>query len=265
MDNNTVQIAMAASQRTADVVYNRFNGTIISVENLLPPVPETIAPGDLLSAFQLFFGEDVSNPDTNSSNSQFIQFVADTFYDSTASTAREALSGLLTVPLLYLQENGFNPYWNTTLPGQLESGLSPGLYIDIDLSQTLVVAVIPVWTVIVYAIASLIVFFWCVGGMLLALSIQSPPSSGFDLIDFTSRVTSNHDDSSLSSILGSLSNGKTKVIRKNLESETLLVRDVGLYSRSGGRGTGSHENYGKVGFALNDKVTTRLDGGQLYE
>jgi hypothetical protein len=232
------------------------------VKNLSQPVPQTITPAGLRSAYTLFFGNDIGTGtivNTSSTFAEYILMVAYQFSDQTPKVSyHTSLSALLAIPLIVFQQNGENPKWNGTL-------LPPEYHVQIDLSNNYVLAVIPKWTVLLYTITSIVIVLWCAAGMFVAMLVQSPPTSSFDLVDFTSRVLASRGDSSLSNTLATLSNGNNGAIRRTLQNQALLVRDVRLDSDEAGQGTGADTQIGKIGFVFKGNGTARLSGGRLYE
>lgn len=264
---------VAYSRRTSDIVYDRYNSSVIlSATNLSTPSAERITASDLFDGLEVMFGFDISHGsqalDISSSNSELLMTLAATFSAlsqmpypqasgiSVGGQAYTYFVAILTMPVLLFQPTWVNPYYNIT-PLEPEAGLPPDLYISVDLSKQIVRAIIPKWTVIVYLIVSLAVYFWCIGGMFLSSFIQTPPSTPFELIDFSSRVVSNHDETSLSQLLAETWSGNSDTIREKLEGSGLYLRNVG-FSESD-EGLDDSRRRAKIGFTSETKGMIRLD------
>jgi hypothetical protein len=246
-----------------------YNSSILSVTNLTTPSVQNIAPTDLFSGLESVLGGDIStstselNPD--SANSGLVDLLAADFADLTNVPHQDGALGsatlpsadayplfwaILTLPPLLFQANWLNPYPVAT------SQLEP---VSVDILDAMIRAVIPQWTFILYLIASLAVYFWCVGGMCFALHVQGAPSTPFEVIDFASRIASNRGNNSLSKLLEETCDGNTNTIREKLEDKNLFLRNVGS-SENGEEGkTGA-----KIGFASDDKMG-RLQKGQVLQ
>lgn len=186
----------------------------------------------------VFFGFDIAEPsqvpDLSSSNAQLLQTLAISISSSSQIPYTPGIAqggqayiwfvGILTMPILLFQPNWLNPQLLNSTPTAIENSLPPDLYISVDLSTQTVRAIIPQWTVFLYLIVTLAAYFWCVGGMLLALFVQTPPSTPFQLVDFASRVVANDNDTSVSHLLGETWGGTSGIIRQKLEGTSLYLR-----------------------------------------
>ena len=265
---------IAFSLRNSDVLYNLSTSSIQSITNLTNPSVETIAPTDLFSGLEIFFGGDIStttelNPD--SVNVALLELLAQGFVGAATlpkqygPLASETLpSGeaypmfwaILTLPLLLFQTNFFAPNVAATQP---EPNYPSELYVSVEILDATVRAVIPQWTFILYLIASSTVYFWCVGGMYFALYVQGPPFTPFEIIDFASRIVSNHGNNSISKFLDETWDGNTNSICRKLQDKNMFLRNVrfpenGEEILNGGTSA-------KIGFT-DDKELCRLNKGQ---
>jgi hypothetical protein len=241
-DQGTYAVEIAYSRRTSDIVYDRYNSSVIlSATNFSTPSPQNITASDLFDGLEMvFFGFDISQPsqvaDIATSNGLLLTRLASTIASSSQIPYAPGVSlggqaytyfvGILTMTVLLFQPNWLNPFDLGIPPTAVAPDLPPDLYISVDLSTQTIRAIIPKWSVIVYLIVSLAVYFWCVGGMFLALSVQTPPTSPFQLIDFSSRVVANDDETSVSHLLSETWSGSSGAIRQNLASTRLYLRKM---------------------------------------
>jgi hypothetical protein len=282
---------MAVSQRKADVVYSRSNSSILSASKLSTPLSEAIIPSDLFDGLDKFFSTDnspVQNP--NSTTVVFLTFLSSYFQVASETTtgvmATSYLQALLVLPLLLFQANWFNPDLLPS-PDYPATGLPTAFYASADLAKSGVRASIPRWSAILYAVTCVMAYFWCVGGMCIAMSVQTPPTTPFEMIDFASRVVSTPKKHSLSDLLAQTSIGKADLVREKLEEKALFVRyvgfsgdndEVGHGSGNDGVGNGGGKDKarkdcesairnrpGKVGFLLKNTEAGRLNRDDYYE
>ena len=239
-DEAIYAVEIGFSRRTADVAYDRYNSSLIlSATNLSNPSAQNITASDLFDALEMvFFGFDIAEPsqvpDLSSSNAQLLMTLATSISASSqipytpgipqGGQAYIYFVGILTMPILLFQPNWLSPQLLNDTPTAIENSLPPDLYISVDLSTQTVRAIISQWTVFVYLIVTLAVYFWCLGGMLLASFVQTPPSTPFQLVDFASRVVANDNDMSVSHLLGETWRGSSGIIRQKLESTSLCLR-----------------------------------------
>lgn len=246
--------SIVISKVTSDAVYSRDNATIISVTNSSRPVPVSISPSDLLIALNTIF----PNSDSNDLSQSVLNYVLDwlmVFWaESDEFTGRQYLRSLLAQPLLLFQPT---VGW-ISVPEN--ANLQYSVYTE--LAKTTTRAIIPRWTTILYTIVYGFAWFWCIGAMCVALSIQAPPTSAFELIDFSSRIISNQIDKTLANLLGELSIGETDLVREKLEDKALFVRDVGVTKFSE---EGITESHRRIGFASEDEGGLMLARSQTYE
>jgi len=258
------QFGFRSSLRTADVYYNasEANGAITSVRNLSPPTLRTLSPSDLLASYTFFFDNDSSvaeptgfgnNPfssDAHLENSYAISWTG-TF--CALGTLPMHCGFLFALPLLVFQP--MSPSLDTSnfsTPNQ-----------TIELAQSFAVPIIPIWAVLVYLIVSSLILVWSVGGLALALFVDSPAISNFDLLDFAARINANRSDGSFAEPLASLSSGHDSAHREALEDKEIFLRDVGgqtlVYAEDE-----AGPYIGKIGFTMDGGEGRRLVKGTLY-
>jgi hypothetical protein len=153
----------------------------------------------------------------------------------------------LALPLLVCQNGGISKSPNSLVQTQ----------------TTLLLPSIPRWSVLAYLIASSVIFFWCIGGLVLALFVQTPPTSSFDTVDFAARIIANHSDESLIHPLLTVANGRDAAIREALEDKVLFVRDVAAQEINGTE-PGEGPYIGKIGFTMNSGEGHNLIRRGLY-
>jgi len=231
---------MAISQRTADVVYSRSNRSILSTTNVSAPTTEIIAPSDFFLAFETIFGLDSSYPETQydidpfSANVILIDVLEVSFSRSTedpsGAVALSLFRGILATPLLLFQPTYLNPNLNFSSEA-LPIGLAPELYVAVDLSQSFQRLIIPKWAWIVYVTISGSIYLCCVGGMVAALFVKTPPTTPFEVVDFASRVVSHDEERAFAE----LSTGREDTTRRKLQDKAVLVSRDGLSSGDRGR------------------------------
>jgi len=252
---------------TADVHYNAStssgnDGTITAVQNLSPPILQTLLPSDLLSSYTAFFDNDSSvqeptgfgfkpfSSDAHLENSDAISWTG-TF--CALGTLPMHCGFLFALPLLAFQpKSPFLDVANLSTPNQ-----------TIEFAQSCAVPIIPSWAVVVYLIVSSFILAWSVGGLALALLVDSPAISNFDLLDFAARINANRSDASFAEPLASLSIGHGPVHREVLEYKDIFVRDVGGQMLVDGEDeAGPH--VGKIGFTMDGGKGRMLVKGSLY-
>jgi len=186
-----------------------------------------------LAAFEVFFGPDITTSyiDSNSTNAVLVDNLDILFTvvsEAAASGgAMQALEGLFALPFLLFQQNWLNPslpYFPP--PNQIIQGLSSEFYVSVDLSHSNARAIIPLWTIIIYAIVSLLIYFWFVGCMAVSLFHEGPSATLFNTIDLVSRTVSNHKDDSLHDLLTKTSIGNTKNVQEELKDQSLFLRNI---------------------------------------
>lgn len=256
---------MAISERTSNIVYST-NSSILTGTDLSEPVPTTLNPKDLFLAFNLIFETSPNGIANLNLTTDSLLLYLNSYLDVAGKTptgvqATGYLRALLAIPLLLFQQTWFNPSLQPS-PDEPVSGLDKAFYVTADLAHSAPRAFIPRWTVIFYTLVNLSVFLWCVGGMCVTLFIQRPPITPFELIDFASKVVSNRENQSMSTMLANISNGDEDITRKTLEDKGLFVGDVGIRAVNenevrGGedRATGTERI---IGFALNSNEVQRF-------
>jgi hypothetical protein len=246
---------MVFSEVTSDVIYSRANATIISVANLSLPVPITIAPSDLFTALNTIFPNSDSGDIKGAALDYFLDWTMVFWAESDGFTGRQYLRSLLTQPLLLFQPTSG---WVSVAAN---ANLEYSVYTE--LSQSTTRAIIPRWTAILYAVVYVFVWCGCIGALCIALFIQGPATTAFDLIDFSSRIISNQSDKTLARLLSELSAGDAGLIREKLEDKALFVRDVGVSFEGGEEDI--YESRRRVGFTSDGEGGFMLEKSQIYE
>lgn len=253
---NIISIGFRPFIREADVTYSLFNFSVCDATNLSPAVPQNITPADYLYSYTQLLGEPYKPgvpTDPNSTFSNFIETMAYTVAapfgaepnDNVDFLASEStLRTFLVIPLLISQRGNFP--------------LPPGLFnVSVELAQGYDLLSVPPWSVIVYFSVASLVFLWCIGGIITALFIDSPPASSFDVVDFATGVTANTSDRSFVQVFASLPLGNDSDIRKGLKDKSVFVRDISVFESEG---DGIHGGWkdGKVGFFMDGRYGRRI-------
>jgi hypothetical protein len=239
---------MSVSQLKADVIYSLENSSVISASNLSNPRPQFINASEFLSTFYGIFGPDntstiILGTSTTCNQLQWQLASALSSASSPPIVRRNYFAGILTIPLLFFQRNFFNQNIfspNNSAPVQ---GLPDELYAFVDLSEAVVVGVIPHWTVIVYTTLSSAIFILCIIGICLASLVHGPAISSFPLVDFVSRILTNRENS-LANILVKLREGKDDDVQLLLADKGLILKYFDTGPKTGGRSRGDEKNIG---------------------
>ena len=178
----------------------------------------------------MMFGQDNSSGiriDPESSNAQLVMAVAEGVTPGNFSEVfrLSTLASLLATPLFIFNRNYLSFFTPTDLNAPVPD-LPEVFYVSVDLSEAIVVGVIPQWTVVLYAILSSIIFFLCVTGISLASFIKGPRISSFPIIDFSSRVVTNRGESSVADELRKLSSGLDDDIQSELGDKSLFLERI---------------------------------------
>jgi hypothetical protein len=228
------------------------------VQSLSPSTPQSLVSSELLASFDFLFGNDSNEIETPqeafSSNSTADFGAAISFIAQQCTSNQIPLNCgiILALPLLVFQPNSHYVSGTSTTPNSL-----------VQLLTTFALPSIPNRSILVYLIVSTLIFFWCVGGLVLALFVDTPATSNFDCIDFAARIIANQSDGSFMQPLLTLTDGRDTAIREALEDKVLFVRDVGVQEVDGGHvREGPH--VGKIGFTMNGGESHRLLRGASY-
>jgi hypothetical protein len=225
MDNGT-RIAFRPSILTAHVTYNYWNQSIFDATNLSAAVPQIPPLEGFLGSFEALFGASYVpglSTDPESTFSNYVSYLAFLFSSRPSqSDIVDYIGSVLTIPLLVFQPGFF--LYSDPIPG---FSAPADFVVPIELAQQVVLPSIPPWSVIVYLVVACLVFAWCIGGMITAILVDSPPASNYDVMDFATGVTANHGEGSFSQIFASLTFGNDRAIRKGLEDKAIYVRKVG--------------------------------------
>ena len=229
--SNQVSASLAFSRRTANTIFARSNGTIIALENISDPSPQSVSPADLFFVLNRFFNDSsqVTTFDLIAWVSAYINVRLQPNTTTGASGAQLYLCSLLTAPQLWFQDNWMggdtnvlNLFSNAPLP-QLPSEL----YVPVSLAQQWSRILIARWTVIVYLSLTVGLYLWCIGGLSWGIlgGIQGPRMSPYPLLDFAARVASgkiqkNSPAADIAGVASSLD------IPERLEKTRLFLREI---------------------------------------
>lgn len=162
--------------------------------------------------------------------------------ESSSFWPRTYLQALLVEPLLLFQSTGLT-----------DDGLPA------DFSKNTVREVIPKWTVILCIICSVTIYFWCMRAMFFGLSVQSPSTTNFGLIDFAAKAAWNKGDNPLARLLNEFSVGRNDLVREKLEDKVRFLGDVRFEE-----GDGPGQSHRKIGFTMDDISMVRLDRTRVH-
>jgi len=256
---------MQSSLRTADVYYNLTDGSINAVQNLSHSIPQTLSQSEFLSSFTFLFGNDSSAQDP--SNSTMWEYGGAVFWLAQEYSGNQSAIGYGPVfmsPLLLFQP--LSRYLTTPYATQLYWPIAyPNFTVTndslIELAQSYPIPSIPRISVLVYLAVSAFIFIWCMRPMVLALLVDTTPTSNFDLLDFAARITANRYEGSFIEPLAALSNGQDVEFRKALEDKNIFVRDV---EKAVDCGDEESKHIGKIGFTMKGDERRKLIQGSLY-
>jgi hypothetical protein len=261
---------MAALQRTCDVVYSRANESILSITNTSLPWLSGITTNDIFAGLEAIFGTDVSQNasthDVRAANFLILQEYWILFVNPgqqpNGNNAQSIFRALLAIPLIIFNDNYLNPY-RIEIAGLIDLNLPLEYYVSVELVQTIPRLVIPRWTVVLYMVASLSIYLWCVGGMFYSLFVVRPPTTPFDVLDFVSRVVLNKEEHSLVGMLSQLPFRNAKALREHFQKEALFVREVEAVS-PGSNGVGPEIKVKRAGLTR-DKKQPMLRKDRRYD
>jgi hypothetical protein len=216
------------------------NNSVFQAANLWTHTPQNVT-SEYMDTFEALFGPQYQPNLSSDPDSVFSGWIVDqamAFAYAKANAEDEGigyvnLADLLTYPLRLFQD----AIWETKLPSEY--------VVPVELSQMCVLPSIPAWAVLVYIAVVILIFIWCIGGLVIALAVDtSPETSSFDVVDFAAGVCANRMDGSLAETFSSLPFGKDAEIRKRLEDKSVYVRHI-----VGGRAESDGvEEISKIGF-----------------
>jgi len=222
-----VGLTLTIQNATADIYYSRENSTILQIQNLSTDNPPYVfTTTDYIRTFSRIFHLDV-DPTTGHLNPNFTStqlFVHATMpFADPYSTFQNALA----TPFLLFQASSFLNLWSTDNSAGELTDLPSQLYTTADLVQTVPRGVIAPWTVFVFLALGCLVYCICVGCLLWSMTIQGPPTTRFQLLDFASRIVSNRTPSSFGDLLATTANGDSKYMRSTLVDEHVYLGGLG--------------------------------------
>ena|SRR5271156_867091 len=221
-------LSLLVSHRTADAVYSLSNSSIISVSNYSAPAVQTIDASDLLTGFESMFGPDISNGtlfSPASANGQLVSILATGLVAAGYPSVMrlQEFGSILAMPLLFFQQNFWQSGWLNPNPSAPVPNLEDDLYVDVELAKTIIIGVIPKWTVIVYSVISLTICTLCGMGIYLAAAVQGPRISSFPIVDFASRILA---EDCLAAELSRLGGANDTDVQRALAGKVLFLRHL---------------------------------------
>jgi len=185
----------------------------------------------------------------------------------------DVLASWLVTPFVMFQANSDLETWLTVTNTSVEPvGLPQELYTTADLTQTVPRGVIAPWTVFIFLALASFIYFSCLACLSWSMTIQCPPTTHFQLVEFAARIVSKGQSStSWATVLSKTSNGKKAYLRSELVDKEVYLGDV----RKVGGVTSSipvesednvsflDESTGTIGFSLTEDVAP-LSSGKVY-
>jgi hypothetical protein len=222
------------------VIYSLANSSAISASNLSAPIPQFINSTALLWGLFCIFGPDNSSTfvlDESSTIGYLVEQLASGLRASGSPpiVRQNFFAGILTIPLLFFQQNMINQNLfsvNSSIP---IDDFPSGFDASVDLSESVVVGVIPHWTVIFYTALSSAIFLLCITGICLASLVQGPGISSFPLVDFASRILMNRENA-LAKVLARLREGRDGDVRRLLADKSFILKYLEAGRRSSTQG-----------------------------
>lgn len=230
---------MSVSQRKADVIYSLANSSAISASNLSDPIPQFINSTSLIWGLFCIFGPDNASTIVLGQSTTIGYLVAQLASGLSAPGSppivrQNFFAGILTIPLLFFQQNLVNQNLLSINFSTPIEDFPSDFFASVDLSESVVVGVIPHWTVIVYTAMSSAIFLLCITGICLASLVQGPGISSFPLVDFASRILTNRENT-LAKVLARLREGKDGDVRRLLADKSLILKYFEAGSETGRR------------------------------
>jgi hypothetical protein len=274
-------LGMALKDATADTYIFRNNVTVFQLENLSQNNPDhQFAISDLLGVLRLIFFTYVdpnTNPpnltDPNYTTSQLILYGWKAGMGA-AINPYEILASWLVTPFAIFQPNGpmVNGFKrNLTTDQRLEPVAE--LYTTVDFVQTIERGILSPWTVFVFLILACFIYFSCLACLLWAMTIQGPPTTHFQLVEFAARIVSKgQSPTSWATVLSKTSNGDISYLRSKLVDKNVYLGDVSAVGGGGSIISAADyddnasflpEKRGTIGFSLTGDVAP-LAPGKVY-
>lgn len=269
---------MALKDARADTFYYRTNTSAFQLNNLSEDNPDhQFAISDYLNLLTRIFHTDI-NPATNRPNPDY----ATTQLLSYAQAAglggvldpNEVLASWLITPFVLFQANSYLQWWvkyNGSV-GPVPAGLPQELYTTVDLTRTIARGVISPWTVFIFLVLACFIYFTCVACIIWSMTIQAPPTTHFQLVEFAARVVSKgQSNTSWATVLSKTANGDKGYLRSKLVDKNVYLGDVstvgGIRSSDVPEYDDSvpffRESTGTIGFSLTGDVAP-LTAGKVY-
>jgi hypothetical protein len=167
---------------------------------------------------------------------------------------------LITLPLLWLQPNGISFNVSSTFSKSLVTGLPPSMTVTAIFAEGKTYLSIAPWTAIVYIAVSCVFLCIVAGVLFVTMSIQSPKTSPFAILDFSSRaLAGGTSHRSVSRRLMEVSTfDSNDEIKNQFESTRVVLR--GLPVKEGGEEVKDEV----IGFTMDHTQGTRLRRGAQY-
>jgi hypothetical protein len=272
-----LSLGVAIKTATADTYMFRNNATAFQLENLSQNNPDhEFAISDMLAVFSQIFlpilqpSSNLTDPNYTTNQMMLYGYKSGT---GAAVSPDEILASWLVTPFLLYQPNGNMNGFVKNATTQERVGLPPDLYTTMDFAQTIERGVLSPWTVFVFLVLACFIYFSCLACLLWSMTIQGPPTTHFQLVEFAARIVSKGaSTTSWATVLSKTSNGDLSYLRSKLVDKNVYLGDVSMV---GGVGSsimaGDHddnaplmmEKTGTIGFSLTGDVAP-LVAGKVY-
>lgn len=261
---------MAIYSRSAKTTYSRSTGNLLVAESFSTPQLQPITSNDLFTVMETFFG----TPPLNSTQlidqtvldfilwiSNYLDIYVKQDIESASVSIISNFRGLLTLPLLWFQPNGLSFNVSASLSSIPLPGLPPSMTVTASLAETKGYVALARWTAYVYiAVAS--VFLCTLSGILfVTTSTQSPTTSAFSVLDFSSRVLAGGTGNR--SVGRGLLNVSTIDSNDDIQDQFKSTR-VFLRGLDCKEGHDVDSNDGVIGFTTDHTEGSRLRAGGQY-
>lgn len=254
----------------------RNNATAFQLENLSQSNPDhEFAISDILAVFSQIF-QPILRPSTNLTDPSYTtnQMMLYGYKSGTGDSLSpdEVLASWLVTPFVLYQPNGnmFNGIVANATTGERE-GLRTDLYTTMDFAQTVDRGVLSPWTVFIFLVLACFIYFSCLACLLWSMTIQGPPTTHFQLVEFAARIVSKGASStSWATVLSKTSNGDLSYLRSKLVDKNVYLGDVGAFGGVGSSIMTADSDdaplmveTGTIGFSLTGDVAP-LTAGKVY-
>ena len=268
---------MALKDARADTYFYRPNASTFQIENLSQDNPDhQFAISDLLQVLNRIFQTSIdgttNKPFPEYTTTELLLYATQAGWGNVISPD-DVLASWVVTPFVMFQANSDLETWLTVTNTSVEpAGLPKELYTTADLTQTVPRGVIAPWTVFIFLALACFIYFSCLACLGWSMTIQGPPTTHFQLIEFAARIVSKGQSStSWASVLSKTSNGKKAYVRSELVDKEVYLGDVSTVSGvTSATAAESDDNFpfleastGTIGFSLTDDVAP-LSSGKVY-